>query len=197
MIPEIVWLPQYPMLVGLIVSRLTSVTAVLGLCVLASVRPRKWHLVGLAACAAVFFVFIYQDTGVLNKMEQQAESLVHDLPYGRRVVETISAPLDWRLWFINHIVDRACIGRCFAYANYEPPSGQFRIRVRQVSPVVAHTPDESEALEMGSYIVQAQDLPMVQIYQCDEQDLSKLCLRELTVGEKNGRVGHPSPFATP
>jgi len=197
MIPEVVWLPRYPMLVGLIVSRLTSVTAVLGLCVLASVRPRKWHLVGLAACAAVFFVFIYQDTGVLNKMEQQAESLVHDLPYGRRVVETISAPLDWRIWFINHIVDRACIGRCFAYANYEPPSGQFRIRVRQVSPVVAHTPDESEALETGSYIVQAQDLPMVQIYQCDEQDLSKLCLRELTVGEKNGRVGHPSPFAAP
>jgi hypothetical protein len=38
-------------------------------------------------------------------------------------------------------------------------------------------------------------VPMVQIYQCDEQDLSKLCLRELTVGEKNGRVGHPSPFA--
>jgi hypothetical protein len=145
----------------------------------------------------VFFLFIYQDTGVLNKMEQRAENLVHDLPYGRRVVETISAPLGWRIWFINHIVDRACIGRCFAYANYEPSSGQFRIRVRPGSPVVAHTPDESETLEMGSYIVQAQDLPMVQIYQCDEQDLSKLCLRELTVGEKNGRVGHPSPFAAP
>lgn len=193
MIPEVIWLPQYPMLVGLVVSRLTSITAVLGLCVLASVRPRMWHLAGLAACAAVFFYFIYQDTGVLNRMEQQAEDLMHDLPYGRRVVETISSEPDWRIWFINHIVDRACIGHCFAYANYEPSSGQFRVRVRPGSPIVAPTPDVSEALEQGLYIVQPQDLPMTEIYQCDEQDLSKLCRRELTAGEKNGRLGHQAP----
>ena len=193
MIPEVVWLPQYPMLVGLIISRLTSITAVLGLCVLASVRPRMWHLAGLAACAAVFFFFIYQDTGVLNRMEQQAEDLVHDLPYGRRVVETISSQPDWRIWFINHIVDRACIGHCYAYANYEPASGQFRVRVRPGSPIAAPTPDDTEALENGLYVVQPPDLPMTEIYQCDEQDLSKLCRRDLTAGEKNGRVGHQAP----
>jgi hypothetical protein len=93
-----------------------------------------WHLAGLAACAVTFFSFIYQDTGVLNRMEQQAEDLVHDLPYGRRVVETISSQPDWRIWFINHIVDRACIGHCYAYANYEPASGQFRVRVRPAAP---------------------------------------------------------------
>jgi hypothetical protein len=152
-----------------------------------------WHLAGLAACAVTFFSFIYQDTGVLNRMEQQAEDLVHDLPYGRRVVETISSQPDWRIWFINHIVDRACIGHCYAYANYEPASGQFRVRVRPGSPIAAPTPDDTEALENGTYVVQPPDLPMTEIYQCDEQDLSKLCRRDLTAGEKNGRLGHQAP----
>jgi len=30
--------------------------------------------------------------------------------------------------FIAHSVDRACIGHCFSYSNYEPSSGQFRVR---------------------------------------------------------------------
>jgi hypothetical protein len=86
-----------------------------------------------------------------------------------------------------------CIGHCYAYANYEPASGQFRVRVRPGSPIAAPTPDDTEALENGIYVVQPPDLPMTEIYQCDEQDLSKLCRRDLTAGEKNGRLGHQAP----
>ncbi len=34
---------------------------------------------------------------------------------------------------------------------------------------------------------------MAQIYQSDENDLTKLAIRNLTAGEKNGRVGHHYP----
>jgi hypothetical protein len=190
MIPELIQLPHYAAPIGFPVSRLTSVTAIFGLCVLGHFKARRWHLVGLAAIAAVFFVWMYQDTGALNRMEEQAQDLVSSLPYGQRVTATIDRPPRSRIFFINHPVDRACIGHCFAYSNYEPSSGQFRIRVRAGSPVVADSPAISHALESGEYVVRPEDLPMAQIYQCDDKDFTQLCMREMTAGEKTGRIGH-------
>jgi hypothetical protein len=195
MIPEVIWFSSNPMPFALAVSRLTSVTAVLGLCVLGSVQPRLWHFLGLSVCAAVFFVWTYQDTRTLNNMEEQVENMVSKLPFGRRVIETINTRADSRLWFVNHIVERACIDRCFAYANYEPPTGQFRLRIRPGSPVGTDSPDKVGDMETGDYIVRPEDLPINQIYQCDENDLSKLCIRDLTPGEQNGRIGYRrNPF---
>jgi hypothetical protein len=49
-------------------------------------------------------------------------------------------------------------------------------------------------MELGEYVVRSADLPMAQIYQPDEADLTKLAIRNLTPGEKNGRLGHhPAP----
>src|SRR5262252_598968 len=171
----------------------TLVSAIMGLAVLATVRPRRWHLLGLLVCASVYFTWMYHDTAVLNRMGAKVEALVKDLTYGRRVTETIWAPDDSRIGFINHIVDRACIGRCFTYSNYEPSSGQFRVRVREGSPIVTDVPELTEAMESGEYTVQAKDLPMTEIYQCDEKDLTKLCSRELSAGEQNGRLGYHPP----
>jgi hypothetical protein len=195
MIPEVMFFTGQPMPFALAISRLTSVTAVLGLCVLGSVKPRRWHLAGLTICAVVFFGWSYQDTGMLNDMERQVESMVSGLPNGRRVIETINAREDSRLQFINHMVDRACIGKCFTYSNYEPPARQFRIRVNHGSPIGTDSVDDSVKMETGFYVVRAEDLPMNQIYQCDEKDLSKLCMRDLSAGEENGRIGYrPTPI---
>lgn len=180
--------------IGLLASRLTMITAIFGLCLMGYLKPRKPHLAGFAACAVVFFAFLYQDTAKLNRMESQVERLVAPLPFGTRVLSTIWAPLDSRVSFISHFVDRACIGHCFSFANYEPASGQFRIRVRPGSPVAAAVDDDSEDMQAGEYEVQEEDLPMMEIYQCDEKNLTKLCIRSLAVGEKNGRLGYePSP----
>jgi hypothetical protein len=47
-------------------------------------------------------------------------------------------------------------------------------------------------MEAGVYEVQEKDLPLKEIYQCDEDDLTKLCIRDLAANEKNGRLGyHP------
>jgi hypothetical protein len=110
------------------------------------------------------------------------------------VVETIKLPPgSSRLGFVNHIVDRACIGKCYAYANYEPSAQQFRIRVRPGSPIVSASADDVNDMEDGFYVVRAADLPIHQIYQCDVDDLSKLCIRDLSAGEANGRLGYRPP----
>jgi len=165
--------------------------SVLGLCVLSVVRPRRWIFAGLTILAAVFFAFEYSDTGILDGMERQVEMLVAALPYGARVSYTIDFGNVTRI-NSRHLVDRACIGRCFTYSNYEPGTGQFRLRILpQGSRVVSQS---GLALEHGTYIVRAEDVPLWEIYQPDEDDLTKLAIRSLTVGEKNGRLGHQHPL---
>jgi hypothetical protein len=89
--------------------------------------------------------------------------------------------------YIGHIVDRACIDHCFSYADYEPASGQFRIRAAENNAMVTTSPDDSSLMGTGRYVVQPGDLPMAEICQCDAADQTKLCLRELKTGELNGQ----------
>jgi len=176
--------------IGLLGSRLTTISAIFGLCVLGLLKPRKWHLAGFSASAIVFFAFLHQDTGWINRLEANAEELVSNLPPGTRVIATVWAPPGWRIPFVGHAVERACIGHCFSYANYEAASGEFRIRVRKGSPAATSSTDDAEDMASGEYEVGDEDLPMKQIYQCDASDLTKLCIRELESGETNGRLGY-------
>src|SRR6266849_4177626 len=189
-LPDVLRVPLYSGWVGALALRLTTVSAALGLCVLAFMQPRKWHTIGFAVIAIVFFAFLYQDTATLNRMEAQIERLVASLPRGESVTATIWAPPDSRLAFIHHMVDRACIAKCFSFENYEPASRQFRVRVNKGSPVATDDSDASQEMEAGEYVVQPSDLPMAQVYQCNDADLTQLCIRQLAAGEANGRLGY-------
>jgi len=37
--------------------------AILACCLLGAMKPKKWHAIGCAAIAAIFFTFLYIDTG--------------------------------------------------------------------------------------------------------------------------------------
>jgi hypothetical protein len=179
--------------IGLLGSRLTTISAIFGLCVLGLLKPRKWHLAGFGVGAIVFFAFLYQDTGWINRLEANAEQLVSNLPPGTRVIASVWAPPGPRIPFVGHAVERACIGHCFSYANYEAASGEFRVRVRKGSPVATSSTDDAEDMASGEYEVDETDLPLKQIYQCDASDLTKLCIRDLESGETNGRLGYKPP----
>jgi len=179
--------------IGLLGSRLTAISAILGLCFLGIAKPRKWHLAGFAVCAVIFFSFLYQDTGWLNRLEANAESLTANLPPGTRVIVTARGPEGSRIPFIAHSIERACIGHCFSYANYEPASGEFRIRVQKGSPVATDSTDIAEDMASGEYEVDDTDLPLKQIYQCNSNDLTQLCIRDLEAGETNGRLSFKLP----
>jgi hypothetical protein len=174
--PEVAW-------IGLLVSRLTTVTAIFGLAVLACLKPRKWHAVGFAALAAVFFVFLHDDAVYVNHIEASAESVLSQLPYGTRVIPTLSAPEDSRIEFVGHLADRACIHRCFSYLNYEPSSGQFRVRATPGNKFAAAPYSQVEKMVSSSYVFQPQDLPLVQLYECTPTDRAKLCTRTLRAGD--------------
>jgi hypothetical protein len=170
--------------VGLLVSRLTLVTAVFGLLVLASLRLPRWSWRGAAVIAAIFFVFLYGDTGELNRLEANARALAESLASGTRIVAVANAPEDWRVPFIYHSIDRACIGHCFSYANYEASSLQFRVRALPGNMVVTTSVDQSDDMSSGDYRVRKSDLPLTSIYQCDDADFTKLCALPLREGQK-------------
>jgi len=176
----------YSAWIGLLVSRLTIIAAIFALCILSSLRTRKPAAIAALACSLFFFTLLYRDTATLSRLESHAESITVKLPFGTRVIPTLTSPDDSRIQFVHHTVDRACIGHCFAYSNYEPSSGQFHVRVSPGSPLIAYHAVDAQEMEAGNYIVRASDPPFVDIYQCDPTDFTILCARTLTVGEQTG-----------
>jgi hypothetical protein len=175
---------------ALLAERLTSVSAAVFCCVLGAMRPRWWHLIGFTAIAAFFFTFLYQDTATVNRMELQAERLERTLPPNQRILVTIKTLPGSRV-MIQHIADRACIGYCFSYGNYEPGTGEFRVRASPGNPYAMSSYDPVPEMENGTYEVQPEDLPAYQIYQCSPSG-TDLCIRPLEAGEENDRLGvHP------
>jgi hypothetical protein len=191
LLPENMRSSHYAGWIGLLVSRLTTITAIFGLAVLACLPMRRWMGAGFALCAGVSFMFLYQDTGTLNELERNGEKITALLPYGTRIVPVINAPGEWRVQFIGHAIERACIGRCFSVSNYEPSSEQFRIRVRAGSPIVTASSNTAEDMAAGEYVVQPFDLPLTAIFQCGASGFTKLCAAPLAAEKKTEEAEEP------
>jgi hypothetical protein len=190
LLPNGIRVPGHIGAVALLTERLTSVSAALLCCVLGALAPKKWHLAALLAIAAAFFTLVYQDTGNTDRMEEQIVKLVHTLPPNQRVMGTILPADDSRVPR-QHILDRACIGYCFSYGNYEPGTKMFRVRAAPGNPYVLSDYDLAVEMEDGYYEVQPEDLPVYQVYQCSESG-EKLCIHPLEAGEDNDDLGiHP------
>lgn len=142
------------------------------------------------ALAAVFFFFVYQDTGKADRLETQADQLVRTLPPNQRVLASIKPFANSRI-LIQHMIDRACIGHCFSYGNYEPPSNVFRVRANPGNPYVISDYDTAVSTESGDYEVQPEDLPIYQVYECSAEG-TQLCIEPLQAGQMNDHDGiHP------
>ena len=186
--PENFRVSMYAAWIGLLVSRLTLICAILGLCVLARAQMRPWTLAGFLALASAYFVFLALDTRTLSQLEANAEAAVATLPAGTRIIPTIKADPDWRVEFVAHVADRACIRHCYVYSNYEPSSRQFRVRIeKHGSLIVTDSAENADDMQGGGYEIDKHDLPVKQLYQCDPADWTKLCIRDLKEGQNTGQ----------
>jgi hypothetical protein len=190
LLPRGVRVPGHIGAIALLTDRLTTISAILLCCLMAAARPRKWHFAALTALAGVFFGFVYQDTGKINRMEREVEKLVRTLPPNQRVLGTILPPEESRIG-IQHILDRACIGYCFSYGNYEPGSRMFRVRALPGNPYVLSDYELAVQMEDGYYTLKPADLPAYQVYQCGQAG-KDLCIHRLEAEEENDDLGvHP------
>jgi hypothetical protein len=170
--------------IALITERLSTVAAILVCCMLGAAKPHKWHFVGFATIAVIFFFFLYNDTAMLNRVEEQMDRLVSSIPPGQRVIASIVTSPCSNVTTAEHIIDRACIAHCFSYENYEPSCQQFRVRANYGNPFVMTDWRLIDEVQSGKYIVQPRDLPLFEIYECGS-NVTELCVRELAAGDKN------------
>ena len=190
LLPEGIRFPNQPVALAILTERLSTVTAVVLCCLLGAMVPRKWHLIVFTATAAVFFAFLYQDTGKMDRLEGQLEKLVRTIPASQRVLGTIQ-PFPGSRILIQHMLDRACIGYCFSYGNYEAASQQFRVRASDGNRYLMSYFGDTSDMEDGAYEVKPEDLPAWQVYQCSESG-TDFCIAPLRAGQMNDELGlHP------
>ncbi|MFZ3210388.1 MAG: hypothetical protein WA188_02650 [Terriglobales bacterium] len=173
-------------MMGYLPDRVSIYAAVLACCLLALARPTKWQAAAFSAVAIVFFSLLYADTAALDQLETRMEQVVAPMRPGQRVLATIFSRRGARV-HDQHMIDRACIGHCFYVANYEPSSGQFRVKAEPGSPVVMSDQENCRLMQNGLYQVRAQDLPLLEIYGCGAS-LRDICVHELQAGDLNGEA---------
>ena len=181
LIPSAVNFPNYGLPFTYVSDRLSLAGALVGCALLGAVPLRVHEKIALAAVAVMFFSFLYIDTRELNRLEDSINAVVEQLPSGQRVIGSFPG---WSLRVIplQHALDRACIGRCFSYANYEPSSRQFRIRAQAGNPVVFDKYSDVKAVEEGRYVVEPPDLPLYEVFLCGPAR-HEVCLSSLEAGK--------------
>lgn len=179
--PGSILLPGYGHALVYIAQRMSLTAAVLACALTAPARPGI-PSAAFAGIALVFFAFLYRDELILNGFEDRLDAVVAQLPAEQRVILAVRDP-SLRVNALAHMIDRACIGRCYSYANYEPSTKQFRVRAEGPNAIAASTYAESSALQNGGYLVRGFDLPLHQIVLAPSGELA---LESLAAGERSG-----------
>lgn len=158
-LPSTVLIPGFRHALVYIAERMSLGVAVCVCALLGAIPIRPMQRYAFAILALIFFGCLFRDERNLNLFEDRVDRAVAQLPPGQRVVSPI-LDSDFRANAVTHMVDRACLNRCYSYANYEPSTAQFRIRVTAPNPFVAPTYADSWDMQNGKYVVRPTDLPL-------------------------------------
>lgn len=183
-LPSAVHLPQFAHSLTYIPGRMSLGAAVCICGLLAAAEPRRWERLVAPAAAAIFFVLIYRDERALNALEARMQAAIANLPPGQRVISSVQ---DNRLRAnsVIHMIDRVCIGRCYSFANYEPSTKQFRIRIVGPTRIVAAGYKQSFDLQFGAYVFEERDLPL---YVVRVDEAGAVAAKPAAAGEAAGIV---------
>lgn len=178
LIPRRISLPSFNHDLTYISDRSSLIAAVLLVAVAAGVKLSRRESVALGAVAVVFFGMLYFDTKDFNRVEDGIEAALSGAPRGSRVVLGIRSE-GLRIDPLNHMIDRACIGRCYSYGNYEPSTKQFQVQAIAPNPFVADNYGDSWAIQFGEYRVRPREEPIFAV--CAGK--TGMFVRELRAGE--------------
>jgi hypothetical protein len=159
-LPTAVQIPGYAHLLAYLAERLSLGVGVCACALLASAEPRRVERYAIAATAVLFFGMLYRDERALNAFEDRIERAVAAIPPGERVVSGVLGDSGYRVNTTTHMIDRACIGRCYSYANYEPSTKQFRVQTLAPNRIVTADYGDSFRMQIGGYVVKATDEPL-------------------------------------
>jgi hypothetical protein len=180
-LPTAISIPGYQHVLAFIAQRMSLALGVCCCAAMASTRPPKYARGFAVVLVVLFFGLLYRDDAILNGYEDRMTAAVAHLK-GQRVVTGIADP-GLRVNAFTHMIDRACLGVCYSYGNYEPSTDQFRVRVTAENPFVASTYVDAWRLENGQYTVKQRDVPL---YSVTLDASGAMVAHELPAGAPNG-----------
>jgi len=182
LMPSAFQLPQYHQMLAYIPQRISLLAGIFFIMMVGRARYGRGITRFTAFIATVFFTCLYLDAVAFNRLENEVAGLAAKLPPGQRMVAALSDSGSY-INPIAHIADRACIGHCFSYGNYEPATQQFRIRITGPNRVIASDMKVIQEIEEGQHIVTSQEEPLYSV--CPfEQDRDHFYLRLIHAGEQ-------------
>jgi hypothetical protein len=182
--PDAIWFPHAHVRLTYIAIRMSLFSAILFCAVIAPVGLHGMEKAITAAVVILFFLFTYVDERALNTVEAKMDRAVRTLPPGVRVVSTVR---DSGLFLpaVHHLVDRACIGRCFDFGDYEPSTTQFRLRAEPGNPYVMTDINDVLDLENTEYVWRRRDIELYRLQPCATN--SDICVSLVQPGERLAR----------
>jgi len=181
-LPTTVLIPGFQHKLVYIAERMSLGVGICVCALLGAAIPKAYERYALVVLSVVFFGFLFRDERILNSLEDRIDDIVSQLPPGQRVVSAVEDPT-LHVFAVTHMIDRACVHRCYSYANYEPSTAQFRIRAVAPNHYVAANYDDSWKLQNGSYVVKDSDLPLLQLVL---DGSGRLSFRSLKAGTECG-----------
>ncbi len=182
LMPKMILFPQYKMPLEFMPYRISLFIAIL-LCAVVAGGAHGRSLTRVSGLlASIFFTMMYLDARSLNRVEANLAGLVSNLPPGSRVAAALLDSASWRLNGLEHVAAAACLGRCFDYGNYEPPSVAFRVRVSGSNGVVASDMTTVSEIRSGEHIVTPGEAPLYTVCAPKQGD-ALFELRKLGAGE--------------
>lgn len=181
MTPWAVWLPGFSHALGYLDLRVSFLVA-MSLILLGSQQSFQWRrCAALALVALGYFSCLYLRLKPVDAIESKVEAAIRQIPRGARVVSALRMRNE-SMDLLTHMVDRACVGRCYSYANYEPPSKAFRLRSDSRSPIVVASSEKGGDIDTGRYVFRSSEMPMWVLY-CRTAPAEEVLVRQLTAGE--------------
>jgi hypothetical protein len=173
-----------------IAPRITLISCVfiaVALAMLAAARRGRQVCLLLSITAIGYFALLYRDTARVNRLEQSTERLVASIPRDARVVARFHDPPELMRFVLMQVLDRACIGRCYAFNNYEPSTRQFRLRAEPGNGFVRANEDERKLADRGIIESGGKRIPVFEIGQC-RQTGDEICIHPLVPGASQERA---------
>jgi hypothetical protein len=144
-------------------QRISLFAAILFLALIAGAASWKWLAPASVLIAASFFTMLYLDARAIQQVERQLVRLFDQLPRGQRVAAILRDRNSPRMNGVVHVGSGACIGRCFDFANYEPATGQFRVRAVAPNAFNANAMATVQEFETGRHVLTAAEAPLYSI----------------------------------
>jgi len=183
LLPQLIQFPQYRYPLEYMQYRVSLFIAVLFCAIVAGGLHGRSLTRASSLLAATFFTLLYLDARSFNQVEADLSRMISVLPPGQRVVAALQDSAS-RLSMngLIHVGSAACIGRCWDYGNYEPATGQFRVRVVGPNGVVADNMAIVAAIEAGRHVVTAAEAPLYSVCLVKGSE-TQLELRRMGAGE--------------